>query len=124
MFQSAEAMRCNVDRMRADEREVSEFHPSDIVKGRGTIGQRATLRRCEKRRGAAASLGGGAERVQKYGPTLHEFKHARVPPGDQCVYVFESPAGVRTRCSYDRKGDSAFCRACSLVLERARTEEA
>jgi len=62
------------------------------------------------------------ERLNRYLPTIDEFKDAVEPNGETCVYIFSTDhegAIARTNCPYDRKAGRPFCSMCETMVAMA-----
>ena len=65
-------------------------------------------------------------RLDRYMPTVDEFKDAAEPDDELCVYVFSTDfegAKGRTKCPYDRKDGSPFCSMCSSMIAIAAAKQ-
>ena len=62
------------------------------------------------------------DRLNRYLPTIDEFKDVVDPSGETCAYIFSTDhegAVARTKCPYDRKSGRPFCSMCEKMLAMA-----
>ena len=67
------------------------------------------------------------ERLNRYLPTIEEFKDVAEPSGETCAYIFSTDhegATARTHCPYDRKSGSPFCSMCEKMVAMAVAKNA